>query len=89
MDTVTQQGWTYLAVFFVSDEFPHEEIYCALKYCHIIQKGHKADFFDTLLQAAVDVSAEANANVQQNINPAVFSFGTQAKDIIFVRNQGL
>ncbi len=90
MDTVTRQGQT--AIFFVSKEFPDEELYCALQYCHVIEQGPQDDLFKEFRPSAV-VAASANesehAGVEQNIDPAVFAFGNRAEDIDFVRNQGL
>ncbi len=69
-----------LDVFFVLDEFLDDKLYCALQYCHIIQQGPQADFFDALLPAAVDeAAAEENAYVEQNFDLAVFSSGNQKK----------
>ncbi len=65
MESVTQQGWTHQAVFFVSNEFPDEALYCALQYCQTVQQSPLTDFFDALLPAAVDAAAaEENADDQ-------------------------
>ncbi len=85
-------GSNLLGCIFVSEEFPAEELYCTLQFCHVIQQGPQDDFFEELFPSSV-VDASANeledADIALNINPAVFALGSQAEDINFVRNQGL
>ncbi len=93
IEAVTRQGRTYQAVFFSSEEFPGEELFCALHYCHVFEEGPPENFFDANEEDAEpgDVAPPAVPveEVAVELDPAVFAAGNHAEDIEFVRNQGL
>ncbi len=73
---------------FLISKIPGEELFCALDYCCVIEEGPPENFFDKNDEEAqpadVAPSAIPDAEVTNKLDPAVFTAGNHAKEIVFV-----
>ncbi len=82
---MTRQGRTYEAVFFSSEEFPDEELFCAWHYCHVIEEGPPENFFiATVAGENVDAVEDSGIEEAESIDPALFDARNSVEDIKFV-----
>ncbi len=72
-------------MFFLSEKFPNEDLFCAPHYCHVIEEGPPENFFNaTGGEENVNAVQDAGMVETECIDQAVFAASNHAKDIDFV-----
>ena len=86
----SRNGRTYQGIVFATPSIPNEEVWCAQRYCRVLDQGPPDDFFDDARPSppSPEVAAAASAQDGVPIDDSIFHAGNTAEDIAVVENQG-